>query len=1084
MVSTQLDLSQQIPLQIQENYGQVAIGKYVLQIGSVHGGVVNVAMPEEQPSWQPRPGPVLLRPRRFPDLLDRHTETGAALAAFQVAQTLEFYGSSGWGKTSLLRHLAYTLPTVTCPDGVVYLTARQQPLADLRLALFEAFYESNIPGKPTEAQLRHALQTKRALVFLDDLELGRTEVEVLLDTAPNSIFVLASPERRLWGEGRTLPLKGLPPDDALFLLERELERPLTIPEQSAARQLGTLLAGHPLHLLQAAALTRARGLSLAELTRLIQSDDPTAALASQALLSLSPPERRVLGTLAVFGGAPVSAEHLATLTGLTDPAPVVESLLQRNLIQAHSPRYSLSGVLARHWPAAWDVNMLAERALTYFIQWTEQHQRQPQRFLTEIEAIHSLLAWAGQTQHWSEVLRLVQASEGALASSGRWAVWDQILNNGLQAAAALGDRAAQAWLLHQLGTRALCLGDSAAAQLALGRALRLRQTLGDQAGAAITQHNLAHLYLPAPDTTSDSGARPTPRSWWEQFIERWFFLGPGAPLVVTTVFTVILLGLMLFISTLFTFQSTPPAPLTSALVFVTMTPSPLIPRAPAVAAATSTSTPTVIVTAQPVTPTPTLPAASPLPPTPIVVVLAPSPTFTPSPTPTLPPSLPTPTFTPVPTIGWTPRPTFTPVPTFTPTPTRTETPTTTSTPTPTPTPVTPIFTSTPTPTPTGTGTATSTLTPTPVTPTVTPTPTATETETATATSTPTPTETETATATPTPTPTATPVTPTFTSTPTPTETETATATLTPTPTATPVTPTVTPTPTLTPVTPTFTPTPTRTQSPQMFITPGQLDFGQQPLSTVSQPQSIIVLNLGPTNLLIRSMVLTGANPGDFVIDNPCTGLNLRQAEFCTIEGRFAPASRGLRQASLTITSNAVNGAQQVSLSGTGVEQAAPPDLVVVSLEANGPVGMNENGQAEAPILVIVRNQGQMPAAVFKVAAEYSDGVISPGSTFVVPFTAQPTADVDPAGGYYPFTRQALPPAGEVTFTGQVSFNPAERDVTVSLRVIADSCSGEESTPDYCRVAESNETNNLSAPISLKLPALPVPTPTRELPPID
>ena len=37
MVSTQLDLSQQIPLQVQENYGQIAVGKYVVQIGSIHG---------------------------------------------------------------------------------------------------------------------------------------------------------------------------------------------------------------------------------------------------------------------------------------------------------------------------------------------------------------------------------------------------------------------------------------------------------------------------------------------------------------------------------------------------------------------------------------------------------------------------------------------------------------------------------------------------------------------------------------------------------------------------------------------------------------------------------------------------------------------------------------------------------------------------------------------------------------------------------------------------------------------------------------------------------------------------------------
>ncbi|MFN8455401.1 MAG: choice-of-anchor D domain-containing protein [Anaerolineae bacterium] len=1063
MVSSQLDLSQQIPLRIQDNYGQIAVGNYVVQIGSVHGGVVNVTMPEEQPAWQPRPGPVLLRPRRFSGLLDRHPETEAALAALRAAQPLEFYGAPGWGKTSLLRHLAYTLPNVTCPDGIVFLTARQQPLADLRLALFEAFYESAVPGKPTETHLRHALQTKKALIFLDDLDLDRAEVEVMLNTAPESMFVLASPERRLWGEGQVLPLQGLPPAETTLLLERELARPLSAAEEAAARQLGLLLAGHPLHLLQAAAFTREHNLSLEELTRLIGSDDPPAALANRALLALSPPERRVLGVLAVFGGAPVSAEHLAALTGLSDPASLVESLLQRKLIQAHSPRYTLAGNLAQHWPAAWDVNALAERSLTYFIGWAEQHQRQPQRFLTESEAIRSLLARAAQSQRWPEILRLVRASEGSLALNGRWAAWEQILNQAGQAAEALGDRAAQAWTLHQLGTRALCLGDSSAAQVALSRALRLRQTLGDRAGAAVTRHNLSHLTLPPLSGGSDPGNGPAPRSGGEPLIKRLLAIVRHTPLALTGGVIAVLMGLMIFLGGLFAFQPAPAPTAAPALVFVTMTPEHPVPPTP-VTAATPTHTAIVAAIAETPTstPTPTLLAASPLPPTlsipdtptPIVVVLASSPTFTPSPTLT-PLPIATPTFTRLPTVAlWTPSPTFTP----TPTPTNTGAPTSTATRTltTTPTQVTPTF--TPTPTPTFTPSPTSTV----ATPTFTPTPTFTASPTSTPTFTPSPTSTPTFTVSPTSTPTFTPS-----STPSATPTR-----VTPTFTASPTsTPTFTPSATSTRVTPTFTPTPTQPPSPQIFITPFQLDFGRQPLQTTSQPQTVFVVNLGPATLLIRSVTLTGANPGDYNLADHCTGLNLRQADFCTLDVRFAPITTGLRQATLLINDNATGSLHQVSLSGSGLDQPSPPD-VVADVDAAGPVFVNENGQAVAPIVVIVRNQGQTPAAVFKVTTQYTGGLISPGSTFVVAFTAQPSTEVDPAGGFYPFTRQPLPPGGEVTFIGQVTFNPAERGVTVSLSAEADSCSGEESTPAFCRVAESNEGNNVSASIPLLLPPLP------------
>jgi hypothetical protein len=54
----------------------------------------------------------------------------------------------------------------------------------------------------------------------------------------------------------------------------------------------------------------------------------------------------------------------------------------------------------------------------------------------------------------------------------------------------LEDRAAEAWCLHQSGTRALCLENSPRARAYLIEALRLRESLGDEEGAAVTRHNL------------------------------------------------------------------------------------------------------------------------------------------------------------------------------------------------------------------------------------------------------------------------------------------------------------------------------------------------------------------------------------------------------------------------------------------------------------------------------------------------------------------------------------------------------------------------------------------------------------------
>jgi len=226
--------------------GQVAIGENVLQIGNVYGGVVNVAMPGEKP--RPRPTPVSVCPRPFPDLLDREADIKTATSALKSGAPVEFHGQAGLGKTSLLCHLAHHPVAASFPDGVVFLSVRQQPIADLLQFLFDAFYECDAPFKPTDGQICQALQDKQALILLDDVELSREQVKVLMDLAPSCTFLLGSPKRCLWGEGKAIGLQGLPPDDALTLIERELGRSLTSQEQIAARSLAATLKGHPLHI--------------------------------------------------------------------------------------------------------------------------------------------------------------------------------------------------------------------------------------------------------------------------------------------------------------------------------------------------------------------------------------------------------------------------------------------------------------------------------------------------------------------------------------------------------------------------------------------------------------------------------------------------------------------------------------------------------------------------------------------------------------------------------------------------------------------------------------------------------------------
>ena len=157
----------------------------------------------------------------------------------------------------------------------------------------------------------------------------------------------------------------------------------------------------------------------------------------------------------------------------------------------HSPRTSFFGVVPPDIEASWDIPAQHERLLEHFTVWAEAARDGPddgrEPHLEEADALLDTFRWAVANDRLPDAIRLGRAIEGSFCLTRRWGAWREVLVNVNHAASQVGDRAAEAWSLHQLGTRAFALGHQDEAVGQLERALQIRNEIDDGAGVAATR---------------------------------------------------------------------------------------------------------------------------------------------------------------------------------------------------------------------------------------------------------------------------------------------------------------------------------------------------------------------------------------------------------------------------------------------------------------------------------------------------------------------------------------------------------------------------------------------------------------------
>jgi hypothetical protein len=97
---------------------------------------------------------------------------------------------------------------------------------------------------------------------------------------------------------------------------------------------------------------------------------------------------------------------------------------------------------------------------------------------------------------------------------------------------------------------------------------------------------------------------------------------------------------------------------------------------------------------------------------------------------------------------------------------------------------------------------------------------------------------------------------------------------------------------------------------------GRLDFGTQGVSVPGSPATITLTNNGNEALVISNVATTG----DFTQTNTCGTMpaTLSAGASCTFSLTFTASQAGPRSGALTITDNAANAQQSVTLVGTGI----------------------------------------------------------------------------------------------------------------------------------------------------------------------
>jgi hypothetical protein len=153
-------------------------------------------------------------------------------------------------------------------------------------------------------------------------------------------------------------------------------------------------------------------------------------------------------------------------------------------------------------------------------------------------------------------------------------------------------------------------------------------------------------------------------------------------------------------------------------------------------------------------------------------------------------------------------------------------------------------------------------------------------------------------------------------------------------------------------------------APSLMFTPQQINFGNQPLQSPSNPVTVTLTNEGSAALSISSITTSG----DFQLTNPCGSSLSGGGGTCTLQVVFDPSTVGEQTSLIAITDNAgpqeTTATQAITLTGNGVLTGGSlllsPTALTFAAQTVGTTSPNQTA--------VLSNNGNQPVTITDIGA--------------------------------------------------------------------------------------------------------------------